>query len=251
MAELDTPSAAPAPLRIERVADLPQLGSAVAAAVIERCRERQAEGGIPCVVLTGGSGGERVLRDLAAHPELETVDWSHVRFLWGDERWAPQGHEDRNDRLADDTLFARVRVDPALVHRVPASDSGLSLDEAAAAYAEVVANIDRIDVGLNGVGPDGHVASLFPGRDDLLRAEADTPDAIAVRNSPKPPPERVSLTFPALNRAEHVWLIAAGAGKSEAVGRIVSRSEPLLPAAHLIGTVETALWADEAALGAA
>lgn len=240
-----------ASLRVERVADLASLGSAVATGVIEVCRARQSEGAVPCIVLTGGSGGERVLQDLADHPDRDSVDWHRVSFLWGDERWAPRGHEDRNDKLADDTLFAAVRVDPELVHRVPVSDSGLSLDEAAAAYAEVLEGIARIDLALNGVGPDGHVASLFPGREDLLRADAGTPDAIPVRDSPKPPSERVSLTFPALNRAERTWLIAAGAGKAEAVARIVARDEPLLPAARLVGTVETVLWADEAALSTA
>lgn len=237
------------PLRIERAADLEDLGVRVAAAAIEVCRARQAAGAVPCVVLTGGSGGERVLRALASHPDLGSVDWRRVRFLWGDERWAPRGHDDRNDRLADDTLFAAVETDPALVHRVPGSDSGIGLDEAAARYSEVVAGIGRIDLALNGVGPDGHVASLFPGRDDLLGAGPGTPDAIPVRDSPKPPPERVSLSLPALNRADRIWLLAAGAGKADAVARITARAEPLLPAARLAGIVETVLWADRAALG--
>ncbi|RGE17937.1 6-phosphogluconolactonase [Leucobacter sp. wl10] len=238
---------APGP-RIERVADLDALGSAAASGLIDLCLARQEEGAVPCVVLTGGGGGERVLRGLVAHPRLGSVDWQRVRFLWGDERWVPAGHGDRNDRLADDTLFAAVRVDPALVHRAPASDCGLSLDEAASAYAELVAGIPRIDLSLNGVGPDGHIASLFPGREDLLRADPGTPDAIPVRDSPKPPPERVSLTLPALNRAEHVWLLAAGAGKAAAVAGITAPGEPPLPAARLAGRVETVLWADEAAL---
>lgn len=237
-----------APHRIERAADLAGLGAAVADAMLAVCRGRQAEGGVPCVVLTGGSGGERVLRDLAAHPDLDAVDWRRVRFLWGDERWVPRGHEERNDRLADDTLFAAVEVDPDLVHRVPAGDSGLPLDAAAAAYAELVRRVERIDLALSGVGPDGHVASLFPGREDLLRAGADTPSAIPVRDSPKPPPERISLTLPALNRADRSWLIAAGAAKAEAVARISARDEPLLPAARLAGAVETVLWADDDAL---
>lgn len=237
-----------ASLHIERAADLSELGAAIADALIAGCRSRQSAGAVPCIVLTGGSGGERVLRDLAAHPDLGAVDWRRVRFLWGDERWVPRGDEERNDRLADETLFAAVDVDPDLVHRVPAADSGLPLDAAAAAYAEMVRGIDRIDFALNGVGPDGHVASLFPGRDDLLRADAGVPDAIPVRDSPKPPAERISLTFPFLARAERTWLIAAGEAKAEVVARIVAREEPLLPAARLAGTVETVLWADDAAL---
>ncbi|QBE50119.1 6-phosphogluconolactonase [Leucobacter triazinivorans] len=235
-------------MRIERAADLDGVSAAVSDALLDGCRALQAEGAVPCIVLTGGSGGARVLQDLAAHPRLGSVDWGRVRFLWGDERWVPQGHEDRNDLLADATLFAAVEVDPELVHRMPACDSGLSLDQAAAAYARLVAGIARIDFGLSGVGPDGHVASLFPGREDLLRDGPGVPDAIPVRDSPKPPSERISLTLPALCRAERTWLIAAGAAKADAVSRIAFREQPLLPGARLRGRTETVLWADAAAL---
>ncbi|WP_010157226.1 6-phosphogluconolactonase, partial [Leucobacter chromiiresistens] len=194
-------------MRIEEHGSLDELARAAASEIISVCSSRQADGGVPCIVLTGGTGGERVLSALASHDELEQVDWARVRFLWGDERWAPAGHEDRNDLLADRTLFAATTVDPALVHRFAASDSGVGLDEAAAAYAEVVDGIGRIDLALNGVGPDGHIASLFPGREELEAVGADAPAALAIRHSPKPPPERVTLTLAALRRAERVWLI--------------------------------------------
>lgn len=234
--------------RIERRGDLASLCTAVASAIIATCASRQAAGEVPCLVLTGGGGGAGVLGALARHPARDSIDWSRVRFLWGDERWVAAGHEDRNDRLADESLFAVVETDPGLVHRMPASDSGLSLEDAATSYAQTVSGIARIDVALSGVGPDGHVASLFPGRQDLLLDGPGTPDAIPVRDSPKPPSERVSLTFPALNRAGRSWLIAAGEGKAEAVARILARTEPLLPAARLSGAEETVLWADDAAL---
>ncbi len=237
-------------MRIEEHGSLDELARAAASEIISVCRSRQADGGVPCIVLTGGTGGERVLSALASHDELEQVDWARVRFLWGDERWAPAGHEDRNDLLADRTLFAATTVDPALVHRVAASDSGLGLDEAAAAYAEVVDGIGRIDLALNGVGPDGHIASLFPGREELEAVGAAAPAALAIRHSPKPPPERVTLTLAALRRADRVWLIAAGAGKAEAVERVLAAREPLLPAARVSGTRETVLWADSEALSA-
>lgn len=245
-------------MRIQRNADLASLCESLAGSLISVCIERQSAGEIPCVVLTGGSGGEGLLAALASHPDRDTIDWARVRFLWGDERWAPAGHEDRNDKLADDTLFAAVQTDPELVHRVAPSDSGLTLDEAAAAYAETVSAIlggesdgtraGRIEIAVSGVGPDGHVASLFPGRDDLLLESSDTPGAIPVRDSPKPPPERVSLTFPALNSADRSWLIAAGAGKADAVRGIIDRSSSV-PAARLHGRLETVLWTDNAALG--
>ncbi len=234
--------------RLEQRGEASAVWRAIAGELLEVCRERQDEGAVPCLVLTGGSGGEGVLNELSVHPALDRVDWRRVRFLWGDERWVPQGHEDRNDALADSSLFGAVTVDTALVHRVPASDHGLSLDEAAAAYADIVSGIERIDLALSGVGPDGHVASIFPGRVELSLPEC-APEAIAVRESPKPPAERISLTLEALNRADRSWLLAAGQGKAEAVRLILAPETPPLPAARLHGRGETVLWADDAAVG--
>lgn len=245
-------------LRVERVADLTGLGAAVADRLIAVCRARQEAGAVPCIVLTGGRAGAEVLRAAGQHADRAAVDWARVRVLWGDERWVPAGDPERNDLLADESLFELVGMDPALVHRVAASDAGLTLDEAAASYARVVDGLERIDVALNGVGEDGHVASLFPGRDDLLRDDPATPAALAVRDSPKPPPERVTLSLPALRRADRVWLLAAGEGKAEAVRELLSagagsgaRLGAVSPAARLNGRSETVLWADGAALGSA
>lgn len=234
-------------MRIELHADLSSLALAAATEFIRVCRERQDEGGAPSIVLTGGTGGARVLESLGSHPDRDTVNWRNVRFIWGDERWRPAGDDERNDLLADNALFAHVDVDLAHVHRVAASDAGQSLDEAAAEYARIVDGIDRIDIALNGVGEDGHIASLFPGRAEPELTDA--PSALAIRESPKPPPERVTLSMATLKRAERVWLIAAGTGKAEAVHAIRTRSTPLLPASIVSGTRETVLWCDTAALG--
>ncbi|MBL3687111.1 6-phosphogluconolactonase [Leucobacter zeae] len=232
-------------MRTAVFAGVDELADALAAELLAVLRDRQADGAIPCVVLTGGTGGAAALAALARRSGEPGVDWSRVRFLWGDERWLPTGDPERNDRLADDSLFAAVRVARELVHRAAASDSGTSLDAAAADYAGVVDAVDRIDVAIAGVGPDGHVASLFPGRPELRVVGPDAPSAVAVRDSPKPPPERISLTAPALNRADRVWLIAAGAGKRDAVADLFEPRRS--PAAALDGRIETVLWTDEAA----
>lgn len=237
-------------MRIERVADLADMGDRAAGEVLGLLRERQTQGSLPCVVLTGGRGGAQLLIGLRDHAERDTVDWRRVRFVWGDERWVPSGHADRNDLLADESLFAAVETDPALVHRVPGPDSGLTLDEAAEQYAALVSGIERIDLAVNGVGEDGHVASLFPGRSDLLRDDDTVPAAFAVRESPKPPPQRVSLSLPALRRADRVWLIALGAGKAEALRGVLDRKpdESALPAELVTAGIDTTLWADASAL---
>lgn len=236
--------------RVERARDAAALTERIIERLLGILRTEQQAGRTPVLVLTGGSMGKASLSGIAVHPDRGLVDWGRVRVLWGDERWLPHGDAERNDRLADDLLFAGLAFDPALVHRVAASDSGLSLDKAAAAYAELLAEVGRIDIALNGVGPDGHLCSLFPGRDELLRDDDEQPLAIAVRDSPKPPPERVSLSFRALRQADHLWLLAAGAEKAPAIARIIDGADPdPLPAARARGRVETVLWADEAALG--
>lgn len=234
-------------MRIERHENLGDLADAISTEIIRIFVEKQAAAIVPCIVLTGGTGGGRVLQALGAHPHRDSVNWSRVRFIWGDERWRPTGDAERNDLLADTLFFTHVTVDPALVHRVAGSEAGLSLDEAAAAYSRIVDGIDHIDIALNGVGEDGHIASLFPGRPEMH--DTDHGSAFAITESPKPPPERVTLSMPTLARAERVWLIAAGAGKADAVRAVRNRDEPLLPAATVTGTNETVLWADFAALG--
>ena len=246
-----------AALSIREVAGLSDLGLQCADEILRIFCERQAAGAVPSIALTGGRAGAAVLAALGARAQADPggdgvaagVDWRRVRFVWGDERWLPTGDAERNDLLADSTLFRVVQVPAANVRRVASSDTELSLEAAASTYSSVVASLGRLDIVLCGVGEDAHVASLFPGRDDLLGDGPGTPYAIAVRDSPKPPAERVSLTLPALRRAERVWLLACGSGKAEAVADLRSRREPLVPAARVSGRQATVLWADAAALG--
>ena len=129
----------------------------------------------------------------------EKVDWSRVQLWWGDERWLPSGDAARNDRQAQDALLDHVALRQENIHRFAASDGGLELDAAASEYAQTLAGVaaegstvPHFDIAFLGVGPDGHIASLFPGREDISVTDATV---ISVRNSPKPPPERLSLTL--------------------------------------------------------
>lgn len=174
------------------------------------------------VVLTGGTVGIGVLATINDHPDRDRAPWDRIHFWWGDERWVPRDHPDRNERQAREALLDHVPVDPAKVHAFPASDDGITLDEAADRYAaelrrEAPPNLPLppFDLVYLGVGPDGHVASIFPGTGAVRERERSV---IAVRNSPKPPPERLSLTIPVLNSAARVAVIATGAEKASAVG---------------------------------
>jgi 6-phosphogluconolactonase len=171
-----------------------------------------------------------------------------VDFWWGDERYVPADSADRNDRAAELDLLDLVGVDPARVHAMPAADEAHpDVASAAAAYAEEVRAHagDAFDLVLLGVGPDGHVASLFPGFPQL---EVDDEDAVAVTGSPKPPPERVSLTFSRLNKTREVWFLVTGEGKADAVSRALAADGSVqeTPARGVI-CPNSIWWLDEAA----
>ncbi|NDU71106.1 6-phosphogluconolactonase [Actinomadura sp. DSM 109109] len=199
------------------------LADAAAARLVTRIADAQAARGTASVVLTGGGVGTAVLAALAAAPARDAVDWGRLDVWWGDERFLPSGDPERNETGAREALLDRVPVDPARVHAMPASDGPDGDDPEAAAEryaAELRAAagdagpVPAFDVLMLGVGPDAHVASLFPG----MPALRDEGAVVAVRGAPKPPPTRISLTFPALRAADEVWLLAAGGSKAKAVG---------------------------------
>lgn len=207
------------------------------------------------VALTGGGLGTRVLAEAAASPLRHSVDWTGVHLWWGDERFLPFGDPERNETQARAALIDALPVPAANVHAIPAADAaGMSSPEdSAEAYAAALAEfagtegqtddagpaVPAFDVVLLGVGPDGHIASLFPGHDTL---EVTDRAVVGVHGSPKPPPERVSLTYPALEAAAEVWLVVAGADKSDAVGRALAGDDiHRTPAAGAKGRTRT-LW---------
>jgi 6-phosphogluconolactonase len=198
------------------------------------------------VVVTGGTVGIGTLAALARSTDASALDWTRIHVWWGDERFVPAGHADRNEQQARDALFSHVAIPAENMHTFPANH-GQTVEQAREEFlAENVSGFPAFDLVLNGIGPDGHAASLFPG---LPHGEGD--DVIAVPNSPKPPAERLSFTFDALNRGRHVWIIASGVEKADAVARIVGDSpETETPAAALRGGVETVVWIDSDAASA-
>ncbi len=225
---------------------------ALAADVAERLlvvlRDAQAAGRTPHVALTGGTIADTIHETLARVAASAEVDWSDVVFWWGDERFVAPDSEDRNAVLARRALLDRLEgLDPAHVHEVPSTADAASVDEAAAAYAETMRadGAGEFDVVMLGLGPDGHVASLFPGFDQL---GVDDAIAVGVTGSPKPPPERVTLTFPALNRARAVWFVVSGEGKADAAA-LAMQEGPVreIPARGVTGREETLWFLDEAA----
>lgn len=234
-------------VEVEVLPDAEALAEHVARRLLRALTAAQADDRIPAIALTGGTIAEQVHAAVARLAEGSGVDWSRVDVYWGDERFVPADDPERNAGQARRALLDHVPVDPARVHEVPASDSRTGdVEAAAAAYSDTVREHGRgrFDVVMLGVGPDGHVASLFPGSPQL---DVEDRVAVAVTDSPKPPPQRVSLTYGALNRAAEVWFLVSGEGKAEAVGRAhagADRHE--IPATGVRGQDRT-LWLLDAA----
>jgi 6-phosphogluconolactonase len=235
--------------------DADRLARAAAEAMVARLAAAQAVHGTASVVLTGGGIGIALLEHvaaLAADPVRETVDWTAVDVWWGDERFIPAADDQRNEKAARRALLDEVAVPAERVHAMPASDSGVpDPEDAAAWYAGELAaaapdgrSLPRFDLLLLGMGPEGHVASIFP---ESPAARDDRP-VVAVRNCPKPPPTRISLGFTAINSAEEVWLLVTGEGKADAVAQALSGAEAVeIPAAGVRGTRATRWLLDRAA----
>lgn len=239
-------------------ADPTLLAEAVAARLTTRLIDAQAARGFASVVLTGGRIADAVHRAVRDGRARDAVDWSRVDVWWGDERFLPAGHPDRNETQARDALLSAVPLDPARVHPMPASDGpdGDDPETAAARYAEELGaaarpghqSVPHFDVLMLGVGEDGHVASLFPEHPAAHPDSYGEATVIPVHNAPKPPPTRLSLTPPVLDSAEEVWLVASGAGKARAVELALAGPGPVqLPAGGVHGTQDTVWLLDQAA----
>ncbi len=233
--------------RIEVHPDAPTLATAVAGELLGRLADAQSRGQVPQIGLTGGSIAEAVHLEIARHSPAFDVDWSRVVVWWGDERFVAPDDPERNAGQARAAFLEAVGADPANVHEMPSTATAADVDEAAAAYAAQVREhgAGAFEVLMLGVGPDGHVASLFPGHPAL-----DTRDAITVgvRDSPKPPSERVSLTFEALNHARSVWFLVSGDAKADAVARALAGADVHdVPAVGVSGEDETIWFLDRPA----
>ncbi|WP_079143664.1 6-phosphogluconolactonase [Streptomyces luteocolor] len=232
------------------------MARAAAARLITRIVDAQSARGYASVVLTGGRNGNGLLTALSASPARDAVDWSRLDLWWGDERFLPDGDPERNYTQAREALLDSVPLDPARVHPMPASDGLYEVDAAAEAYAAELAAaagpehyqsaaaaagvpVPTFDVLMLGVGPDTHVASLFP---ELPAVRETERTVVGVHGAPKPPPTRVTLTLPAIRSAREVWLLAAGEDKARAAAIALSGAgEIQAPAAGARGRSRT-LW---------
>jgi 6-phosphogluconolactonase len=207
-----------------------------ASEVARRARGAIAARGRFVVALSGGSTPRRLHALLAAAdgPFSSAVDWSRVHVVFGDERCVPPDHPDSNYRMARETLLDRVPIPPHQVWRFRGEDP--DPERAAAAYAGALQSLFpagpvHLDLVLLGLGPDGHVASLFPGTavlDEAVRLAA-APFVERLRT------HRLTLTFPVLRMAGAVLLLATGRDKAAPAAAVLAGPGPL--PAQRIGSV--------------
>jgi 6-phosphogluconolactonase len=234
------------------------LAAAAAARLVTRLVDLQAAKGYASLVLTGGGTGTAVLEELYRSPARDAVDWAHLDLYWGDERFVPAGSDERNEKQAREALLDKVPVDPKRVHAMAASDGefGDDPDAAAVAYAKVLAgnarpedhgDVPTFDITLLGLGGEGHTASVFPESPAVYETERSV---VAVRNCPKPPPTRISMTLPTIRRSLEVWLLTAGEAKADAVAlALAGAGEVQLPVAGARGQRRTLWLLDRTAAG--
>jgi len=224
--------------------DAASLAASVAARFLTKVVDLLDERETVHVGLTGGTMGIAVLSAIAANPARDGIDWSRVQVWWGDERYLPRGDADRNETQAREALLDALPLPVENVHAFPAPGEQATIDAAADAYAEELGDT-VFDILFLGVGPDGHVASLFP---DHPTVRETGRAVVAETESPKPPAERLSLTLPVINRSERVWLVLAGADKAGALGlALADANVASVPVAGVQGRKRTVFFVDQEA----
>ncbi|MSO27116.1 MAG: 6-phosphogluconolactonase [Candidatus Nanopelagicales bacterium] len=230
------------------------LADAAAAQLITTIVEAQTSGVRPHIVLTGGGIGTAVLASIASSSGLNAVDWYALEIWWGDERYLPAGDPERNETSARAALLDLVPIPVPNVHAIAGPDTSVDAQSSAASYATELARFRRpmdhapvpsFEVVLLGIGPDGHVASLFPEQPALHDHRVVT----AVQGAPKPPPNRITMTLPTICAAREVWVLASGIEKAAAVRLALDPAAGVLqvPAAGVRGRARTLFLIDEQA----
>ncbi|KAI4338016.1 hypothetical protein L6164_016371 [Bauhinia variegata] len=209
-----------------------ELPRALAKYVADLSDKFTKEKGIFTVVLSGGSMID-YMRKLVEPPYVDSIDWSKWHIFWVDERVVPKDHEDSNYKLAYDGFLSKVAIIPDNVYAI---NDTLSAEGAADDYearlrdlvksnviaVSSVSGFPKFDLMLLGMGPDGHVASLFPGH-PLVKENKKW--VTFIKDSPKPPPERITFTFPVINSSAYIAMVITGTAEANAVHAALEGNE--------------------------
>ena len=206
----------------------------VSAQALQVIEDRLLSHGIFHLVLTGGTLGNAISASLVSTWNQAPEMYSGLHIWWSDERFVEASSVERNAFPFHGTLKNKNVV----VHEALASDIAANIEEAVSDYALALENVD-LDLNILGMGPDGHVASLFPGIADI----DDLRSIFAITDSPKPPASRISFTMKQINSAQEVWMVAAGESKAVAVTKIIE-GDISIPASYVRGNSHTRLIVD-------
>ena len=203
---------------------------------------QQADGHVPHLSLAGGRIAMAAYAEFVELVPGSQVDPSRLELWWSDERFLPADDPDRNAGPALAVLARGFALDPARTHPMPSADGIIDAGASAATYAKELGDT-AFDLCLLGMGPDGHVASIFPAHPS---SEPTNQPVIGVSDAPKPPPERISLTVSRMNTSAEIWVVVNGAEKANALSRALAGDDKL-PAAHVRAQGRTLWLVDEAA----
>lgn len=229
---------------VHRYATPADLAEGVAQRLLETLVRRQGETDDPVqLCLTGGRIANRMYEEFASRAVDSPLDPSRLELWWGDERFVPTEDASRHAGHTLSILAGYLHLVPSLIHPMPAADGLADSAASATAYAKELGDT-TFDVTLLGLGPDGHVASVFP---DHPSFEASQHTVIGVTEAPKPPGARITLTVEALNRSREVWYVVSGDDKAGAVARAVT-DDVTIPGGVVRGRERT-LWLLDRAAG--
>jgi len=227
---------------VNRLPDAQAVASTAADAFVSKVLDLLGNKDEIHVSLTGGTVGILTLKMIGEHARVSEIDWDRINIWWGDERFVDSDSPDRNANQAAEALLDKV--DATRLHEFPAADEGLSLDDAAQEFADHVDLVKpHFDLTLLGMGPDGHICSLFPGKP----IPAAGVQIIAEHDSPKPPPQRLSFTYEAVNASDEIWFLIAGGDKADAVEVAFGDKPESLPVGRISAAVKTVWFVDSAA----
>jgi len=224
-------------LRFSHAADLVDRAAGM---LVARIVELQSEPDrIVHLCLTGGRIAQQLYENFGGRVEASSIDPGRMELWWTDERFAPTDDPARHAGPALAQLAGRFQLDPARTHPMPAADGVADADAAAATYAKELNDV-RFDICLLSVGPEGHVAGIFPGHPSF---DTQTQTVIGLSGSPKGEGDRISLTLPALTRSREVWFLLSGPDKARAAAQAID-GEPGIPAGVVRGRRATRWFID-------
>ena len=202
------------------LASADELASRAASAWLDEIESANRAGKMHCVALSGGRITQKFFAATVEQARARKISLEHVHFFWADERCVSPTDPESNFKLANELLFALLQIPASQIHRIcgedpPSAAVKRASEELSRAASSNEGGLPVLDLIFLGMGEDGHVASLFP--DAATEILNCTAPFLAVENSPKPPPSRISLSFAAIAAAKQVWVLASGAGKEAAL----------------------------------